>query len=85
MVNILHKGDIIIIIIIIIILSWEITCTTYCNHRTAATLHTVERVCSRCIMVNIVHKGDMMMMIIIIIIIITRAVRNFARNFEFRV
>jgi hypothetical protein len=86
-VNILHTGDIIIIIMIIIIivviikgLSWEMTCTIYCNHRIAATLYTVETVYSRCIMVNILHKGD-----IIIIIIIMCAVRNFARNFELRV
>jgi len=51
----------------------NITCSTDCEYRTAAT-HPTHMVCCGYITVNTVHKGDdmmmMMMMMIIIIIII---------------
>lgn len=36
----------------------NITCTTYCNRRTAVTLYTLETVCSKYAIVNILYRGE---------------------------
>jgi len=51
------KDDIIIIIIIIIIRGHNITCSTNCKYRTAATLYALETRFFRYIIVNTLHRG----------------------------